>query len=69
LALKDSPLRDRAANLLSFLGERNSTEEMKSFDAARMVQLLRRVSDALPKSADPCASISQIEAVMALLQP
>jgi tetratricopeptide (TPR) repeat protein len=69
LALKESPLRERAANLLSFLGERNSTEEMNSFDAARMAQLLRRVSDVLPKSADPCASISQIEAVRALLQP
>jgi tetratricopeptide (TPR) repeat protein len=69
LALKEAPLSDRAANLFSFLGEHHSAEEMKSFDAAGMDQLLRRVAEALPRSADPCASISQIEAVVALLRP
>jgi tetratricopeptide (TPR) repeat protein len=68
LALKDAPIADRAANLLSFLGERHSAEEMRAFDAVRMAQLQRRASEALPRSADPCASISQIEAIAALLR-
>lgn len=68
LALQDAPVADRAANFLSFLGERHSAEEMKRFDAGQMTQLLRRVSDALPRAADPCASISRIEAIVALLR-
>jgi hypothetical protein len=69
LAMPTKPLPDRAANLYAFLGEAYTVQELDGFTDDKYGALLARVKARLPSMGEPCASLSLIDAFVALLNP
>jgi tetratricopeptide (TPR) repeat protein len=57
----------RAANLLAFLGEANSSKEIQDFAGEKLAALESRVVEKLPNSSPPCGTLGKIDAVVSLL--
>jgi tetratricopeptide (TPR) repeat protein len=67
LTMPTGPIADRAANLIAFLDERHSADELNTMTPEGLVQLMRRGTVALPKAHRPCGSLGKIRSISSLL--